>query len=148
MRIISSIPPNYLEAVITIEQRSNPYPWTDENLRSAYLNFAHLGVFEGTQLIAFVFYQTVVDEAEIIHLVCDKAFQGLGYARQLMSALHEQLIQEKVNQLFLEVRETNQSAQQLYQRLGFQMVGRRQAYYHNREDALLMRINLTNRVSI
>ena len=45
----------------------------------------------------------------------------------------------------LEVRTSNQAAQTLYQKFGFQVVHRRRKYYiDNKEDALLMNLdNLT-----
>lgn len=142
MRIVTTIPTAYLDDLAAIEQRSNPHPWTRESLCDAYRQFENLGIFEDTRLVAFVLYRIIAGEAEIVHLVCDKNEQGCGYARHLMTTLHERLGNDHVEQLFLEVRETNQPAQQLYRGLGFQLIGRRKAYYQNREDALLMKIAL------
>lgn len=142
MRIVTTIPPNYINDLTAIEQRSNSHPWAPESLCDAYHQYEHLGIFEGTRLVAFVLYRMVADEAEIVHLVCDKNEQGRGYARHLMDTLHQQLSKNHVEQLFLEVRENNRPAQLLYQALGFETIGRRKAYYQNREDALLMKIYL------
>lgn len=138
MLAVARIPETYLTEMLQIEQRSNPYPWSAENLRNSYYQFAHLGLFDGTQLVAFVLYQQITDQAEIIHLVCDKAHQGKGYANQLMTAFRKQLYQSGIDKVFLEVREHNDTAQQLYTRQGFCEIGRRKAYYQNREDAILM----------
>ena len=67
--------------------------------------------------------------------------QGIGKA--LIEALMEYLRQKKVIALLLEVRVSNASAIALYQKMGFEQVGRRPKYYRNpREDALIMRREL------
>jgi ribosomal-protein-alanine N-acetyltransferase len=51
-----------------------------------------------------------------------------------------------VEEVFLEVRESNRSAQALYLAYGFRAVGQRAAYYRNpREDALVLRLELEQR---
>ena len=48
-------------------------------------------------------------------------------------------------QALLEVRESNQAAQNLYTRFGFEQVGIRKAYYHDtHEDAILMTLAALN----
>lgn len=148
MRVVTEIPADYLESMLLIEQQSNPQAWDWDSLKQSYQQFSHLGIFAGTRLVAFVLYQVMADEAEVIHLVCDKTYQGQGYARQLMNTLSKQLSEQGIKHIFLEVRASNQTAQQLYQRLGFESVGRRVAYYRNREDALLMKANLTTCLSL
>jgi ribosomal-protein-alanine N-acetyltransferase len=49
------------------------------------------------------------------------------------------LRKRRVQEVFLEVRESNQSAQALYLSAGFRPVGQRTAYYRNpKEDALVL----------
>lgn len=127
-----------------IERISNPHPWRAENLADSYRQFRHLGLFNATTLMAFVLYRSVVDEAEIIHLVCDKAHQGNGYAQQLLVALQEQLSAEGIKTLFLEVRDNNASARHVYEQLGFVTVGRRANYYGGKHDALIQQLDLSH----
>lgn len=148
MRVVTEIPADYLKAMLLIEQQSNPQAWDLDSLKQGYKQFSHLGIFAGDCLVAFVLYQVMADEAEVVHLVCDKAYQGQGYAQQLMKTLSQQLSEQGIKHIFLEVRASNQIAQQLYQRLGFESVGRRVAYYRNREDAVLMKANLTSCLSL
>ena len=52
----------------------------------------------------------------------------------------------RVDEVFLEVRESNLSAQALYLGHGFRPVGQRSSYYRNpREDALVLRLEMTQR---
>jgi len=50
----------------------------------------------------------------------------------------------RVDEVFLEVRESNTSARALYARHGFRPVGQRSAYYRNpKEDAVVLRLELS-----
>ncbi len=135
--------------MIAIEKRSHTFALSEKTL-SDYLNhYEHLGIFDSKEsgqekqnknLLAFVVYQKVIDEAEIIHLVCDAKVQGKGIAYQLMQTLIQQ--EKNITTWHLEVREHNLSAIKLYEKLGFKLVGRRKNYYKNNDDALLMALVL------
>ncbi len=143
MLIFSSISADYLADMLRIDRVSNPHPWQAESLREGHGQFAHLGAFIDTTLVAFVLYRQVLDEAEIIHLVCDKAQQNKGYARALLQQLCQQLSPAGVSKLFLEVRDDNAVAKKLYASLGFITVGRRVNYYGGRQDALVQQLKLS-----
>ena len=60
----------------------------------------------------------------------------------LMCTLLEGLLRSHAHQAaFLEIRESNQAGMGLYTASGFEVVGRREGYYRDGEDALLMRRN-------
>ncbi len=144
MLIFTKIPTDRLPEVLAIEARSNPYPWSEKNLIDSYKTYRHLGLFLNERLIALVIYQLVVDEGEIIHLVCDRQMQGKGHAYQLMNHLikHNQT-KHHIHTWHLEVRANNDKAIQLYQHLGFIEIGRRKAYYQQKEDAILMCLTIS-----
>lgn len=142
MLVFSTIPENYLTDMLRIDAASNIYPWSGENLRSSYYQFKHLGVFQEKRLIAYLISQQTIDEAEIIHFICDKAYQRQGIAYQLLSEWLRQLAQQGIKQAFLEVRNSNQRAKKLYSQVGFVEVGQRKGYYSHGEDAIVMRLRL------
>lgn len=87
------------------------------------------------ELAGFLSIQNLVGELEITNIAVQKSYQRQGIARRLMEQLDERL-----ETVFLEVRESNLPAQTLYQKYGFEIVGRRKQYYHSPiEDAILMR---------
>ena len=52
-------------------------------------------------------------------------------------------MENNLETIFLEVRETNRAAYQLYSKIGFQEIGRRKNYYSEPvEDALMMKHDL------
>ena len=80
------------------------------------------------------------DEGEITNVAVAECFRRRGIAGLLV----EQILTESRNRgaarVFLEVRESNFPAIQLYEKHGFQVVGTRRAFYQKpTEDALLMR---------
>lgn len=88
----------------------------------------------GGMLIARI----AADEAEILTLavVPERRQQGLG-ANLLAFAAREARLRG-AKSLFLEVSTRNPAARGLYQRSGFQQVGRRRAYYSDGSDALVL----------
>ena len=66
-------------------------------------------------------------------------FRRRGVARALLRAGLKYFRKRRVEEVFLEVRESNHSAQSLYLSSGFRPVGQRAAYYRNpKEDALVL----------
>ncbi len=141
--IIGSISEHYISSLHHIEKTSNPHSWTEKNITDAFHQYAHLGLFIDNTLIAFVFYSTVIDETEIIHIVCDTNHQGKGYALLLLTALHKKLTNEEVKTIFLEVRKDNYKAKKLYTKLNYQQIGMRKNYYGHNQDAVLMSLQLS-----
>ncbi len=62
--------------------------------------------------------------------------QGLGKALMLEGI--NGVIARKTDEIYLEVRVSNESAVRMYERLGFQIKSRLRAYYRDGEDAYLM----------
>jgi ribosomal-protein-alanine N-acetyltransferase len=69
-------------------------------------------------------------------------FRRQGIAEDLLVTALEKARAEGAQSALLEVRAENQAAQALYQKYGFEMVGRRERYYKdNHEDAILMTLH-------
>ena len=94
------------------------------------------GEFAGYSIIHFA-----ADEGELSTIAVKKEYRG----RKIGQFLLEKAIcgDNLIKNLFLEVRESNLSAQKLYRRMGFVEVGRRKSFYKNpMEDALLMALQV------
>lgn len=78
----------------------------------------------------------VVDEAHIATLAVHPDYRRRGIATQLLKTALQESARLGMRSATLEVRAGNLAAQALYQRFGFEVVGRRRAYYQdNHEDA-------------
>ena len=96
--------------------------------------------------VGFLMYRAVADEAEIITICVDPAYQRRGAGLQIVSTTLQLLKSFKIGSMFLEVADGNREAISVYARAGFLEVGKRKAYYVRKngetEDALIMRAQL------
>lgn len=123
------------------ESYPNGSPWSAQQFLADLLNehSRYLLLEEGTDLLGFVSFHQIFEEIEIMHVVVAPKSQGQGVGQQLVTALLEEARQEKQRVIFLEVRQSNQKAQALYQKNGFTEISRRKNYYHAPvEEALIM----------
>ncbi|MEW4467166.1 ribosomal protein S18-alanine N-acetyltransferase [Parasphingorhabdus sp. JC815] len=91
----------------------------------------------GTQLIiasydnepcGFTISRNIAGEEELLMIAVDPQYQNKGIGLILLKQLIADAAKNKVAAVFLEVR-SNNPAQNLYERLGFQKIGIRRAYY-------------------
>ncbi|MBC7256102.1 MAG: ribosomal protein S18-alanine N-acetyltransferase, partial [Chloroflexi bacterium] len=84
-------------------------------------------------------YWRVVDEGHICTLAVRQAWRGRGLGELLLLSLIEHALSSGIEMMTLEVRVSNAVAQSLYQKYGFERLGRRKGYYgDNGEDAWIM----------
>lgn len=130
--------------VYAIEQSVFPYHWTLRNLESS-LASENMGIVlrDATgKLIGYFITLDIVDELELLKIAVGKSFQGKGYGRLLMDKVIELARHLEMNAVFLEVRESNKPAIELYKATGFKTIGIRPGYYvQPKENALLMKLD-------
>ena len=138
---------NHLDAVMAIEHRAYPFPWT----RGIFRDCLHAGypawvLLEDGVLVGYGLLSIAVGEAHILNLCAAPEVQGRGYGRRLLRALLKQARARAAQQVFLEVRPSNKGAIALYHAEGFNEIGRRPRYYpaanNGREDAIVMALEL------
>jgi [ribosomal protein S18]-alanine N-acetyltransferase len=101
-----------------------------------------VAIAEGA-LVGYAIAWTIVDQAELGNVAVKVDARGKGVGRTLVEATLDRVRRRGAEECFLEVRESNILAQGLYQKCGFEMVGRRRKYYASPiEDALVMRVGL------
>lgn len=143
----AAMTPEHLEQVLAIEAAAYPHPWTrgnfEDSLRAGYE--ARLLLDDGA-IVGYFVAMKGVDEVHLLNITVAPASQRRGLAHLLLEALALWARQQGAQWLWLEVRVSNERAQQVYQRYGFQRVGQRKGYYpasHGvREDAIVMSLQL------
>jgi len=128
-----------LPAVISIERRSFPTPWS---LAMFVLELSKpsgicLAASDGDELLGYLVCSRYDQVWHLMNVAVAPERRRRGVARQLIS----KLVEEGGGELpfTLEVRVSNRPAIAMYERLGFRSAGVRPRYYQdNGEDALIM----------
>jgi ribosomal-protein-alanine N-acetyltransferase len=135
-----------LGAVLAIENAAYEFPWTRGNFIDALAAGNHaqgLRDAAGT-LCAYCVAMAGVQEMHLLNLTVAPPYQHRGLARLMLDALVAASGAADARWLWLEVRESNQRAQAVYRRYGFEPIGVRRGYYPaaggQREDAIVMRL--------
>lgn len=141
MRILK-MEPDHVSNVAELEKLCFSDPWSERSIASELnnpLSFWLVAV-EGDCVAGYVGTQTVMGETDMMNIAVHPAFRRQGIAENLISALVMELQNIGSKCLTLEVRASNEPAQKLYEKLGFEQIGRRPKYYRNpREDACILR---------
>jgi len=136
-----------LEDILEIEQLSFDRPWSRESYKReleenplAY----YLGCFLDDRLAGYAGFWLILDEGHIANVAVHPHYRGRGVGDFLLRNLISLCFVSGGRWMTLEVRVSNLSAQNLYQKLGFVDLGKRPGYYENGEDALIMWKDLLN----
>ena len=130
------------QEISLIESRIHRNPWSQEQIKESFQNKNNLviGVFNQDELIGYCFILIAQTEAEILNIAIDISFQRKGLGEILLKECFERLKSQQAKNLFLEVRESNHAAKNLYSKMGFKTIGIRKNYYSDNEDANMMQL--------
>ena len=139
---IQPLTKNDLEETVKLDRACFGKLWT----KGAYEreidspNSLLLGVItQEKKLIGISCFWAILEEAHITLLGIHPDYRRQGLGELLLCQLLEKAINWPLERATLEVRVSNQSAIALYEKLGFQIAGRRQDYYPiPPEDALIL----------
>ena len=91
------------------------------------------------EIVGFLATYRIDRESELWNIAVEPRHRRKGVARALLREACRRLSESGVHRLFLEVRESNLPAVELYRAFGFALLGRRKDYYLNpKEDALVL----------
>ncbi len=151
-----------LDDLMPIEQASFSLPWPrsvyrhelTRNPRGYYLAIRPAPRFQKPlalqerplpPLLAYGGFWKLYEEAHICTIASHPHYRGRGLGEWMLLHLLDLARSIGAEVATLEVREHNRVAQRLYERLGFQSVGRRPRYYSDTgEDALIMTLSALN----
>lgn len=91
------------------------------------------------RVAAYCVVMQVLDECEILRIAVGMPYRRKGIGEKLLTAAMKKASETGARLFYLEVRESNQPAINLYRKLGFTETGRRDGYYSRPvENAVLM----------
>lgn len=135
-----------LGAVLAIEQRAYPSPWSEGIFRDCLrVGYDAWVIEEGGTLVGYGLLSVAAGEAHLLNLCIDPERQGCGLGRRLLELLLRRAATRAARTVFLEVRPSNLRALRLYSAAGFDEIGHRKDYYPDgagREDAVLLALVL------
>ena len=136
-----------LDAVCAVENQAYTHPWTHANFIDSLAAGYHCQLLLGGEtVIGYFVAMKGVDEVHLLNITVAPEFQRQGWAPLMLEALAGWSRGEGALWLWLEVRESNRRALDIYLRQGFRSVGVRKGYYPafdgKREDAVVMSMRL------
>jgi ribosomal-protein-alanine N-acetyltransferase len=140
--MIVNMTADHVSQVAALEKVCFSDPWSENSVASELNNKLSLWLvaMEDDTVTGYIGSQTCCDETDMMNVAVHPDYRRRGIAEALVNALVEELKARESRCLTLEVRASNEPAQQLYEKLGFTQVGRRPNYYRNpKEDALILR---------
>ena len=98
---------------------------------------------KGNSVAGYAGYWTLADEAHVSSIAVAPQWRRNGLGELLLRNILLLACHQLVDRVTLEVRLSNEPAQRLYHKLGFEVTGRRKRYYRDTgEDAWIMTLEL------
>ena len=139
-----------IQRVTEIEKQAYNHTWTEGIFRDCIrVGYDCLVLEIEGSVQAFGLVSVAANEAHILNICVARDYQRQGYGKRMLHRLLEIAEQKGADFIYLEVRESNEPAVNLYDQEGFNRLGVRKKYYPTeagREDALVFAkaLNLPN----
>ena len=134
-----------IPVVSELDKLSFALPWPERSFRFELTDnpASRCWVFElDGKVVGMIVSWLLVDEAHVATIATHPDHRRQGIARKLLTYTLRYMAREGAVTSFLEVRESNLAAQEMYRAFGYEVTGRRKRYYKdNHEDAILMTLS-------
>ncbi len=137
-----------LASVLEIEHLSFPNPWRFSTFIGELGNYPFSIPFvilhsPNERLMGYIILWFMQKEVQISNFALHPDFRRKGVGEAVLRDILDKVTKEGASEIFLEVRPSNRPARSLYEKLGFQILGKKKNYYQTPvEDALIMGKNL------
>lgn len=128
-----------LPAVLSIERRSFPAPWSLAMfvLEVSKPSGVCIAAVAGDEIIGYLVCSRYANVFHLMNVAVDPDLRRLGVAARMVERMLDEAGRDE--RYTLEVRVSNHAAIAMYEKLGFRRAGRRRRYYSdNGEDAMIM----------
>lgn len=128
--------------VYNIEEQSFSHNWTRKQLcdsMNSTLDTVALCIFHG-QIVGYIIYSMICEDADLLRIAVLPEYRRCGIAQRLIAYMMYDCKEHNIQNIFLEVRRSNEAARSLYARMGFEQISVRNNYYSNPvEDGIVMK---------
>jgi ribosomal-protein-alanine N-acetyltransferase len=135
-----------VDAVVAIETEAFSSPWQRDtfleligrpNLELLVMEHAAAGI------VGYAVLWCILDQGELANLAIVPGMRSRGLGTRLLESVVDVARRRGVETMYLEVRDSNAAALELYRRFGFSQVGLRRGYYDRpKEDARILMAKL------
>jgi [ribosomal protein S18]-alanine N-acetyltransferase len=131
-----------IDTISAIEKASFSDPWPrggfEPLVRAPHCLFLVAEEKPG-ELSGYSVARWVEDEAELLNIAVADELRGRGIGGRILDYLMAALEKKGIRHIFLEVRDSNVAARELYRSRGFRELSRRTGYYRRpTEDAIVL----------
>jgi ribosomal-protein-alanine N-acetyltransferase len=130
-----------LAEVVEIERTSCTLPWSESLFFNEIQNprsVPRVARKEG-RVAGYLCANQILDEGHILNLAVHPELRRTGIASALITDMIDRLRGEGCRFIFLEVRDSNKEAKEIYEQFNFKVIGIRKNYYVSPvEDAVVM----------
>lgn len=134
--------PKDVEWISACEAEIFPDPWKKEDILDLISKDGAM-CFVATLMgkpVSYVLGRKIAPEGEIYRVATKNEYRKNGYAHLLLNFLFEREEKNGISELYLEVRESNTAARNLYTGCGFVEISIRKNYYKSpSENAVIMK---------
>jgi ribosomal-protein-alanine N-acetyltransferase len=134
-----------IPVVMQLERSAHSHPWRQSSFEDCLKGRQRCWLaYRDIELVGYVVATHGGGDAELLNIVVAHSYQRKGIGSCLLQHAVNS-IKAHADMLFLEVRQSNRKAIELYAREGFFEVGQRKNYYptaNGHEDAILMACQL------
>ncbi len=129
-----------IKKIAKLEEKYFSEPWSESSIiESSKNNTVFFTALENEDLIGYVGLNFILDEGYITSIAVEENSRNKGVAALLLNRCFSFAREKKLSFVSLEVRQSNQTAVALYQKLGFNLEGQRKDFYKlPRENANIM----------
>ncbi|MCB9491880.1 MAG: ribosomal protein S18-alanine N-acetyltransferase [Dehalococcoidia bacterium] len=124
----------FAQYVVAVEETADPPP-------AGPLTALRRAMFGGTheRIVGFMGVWYMVDQLHLVTIAVDPGQQRRGIGTRLLLEVFDLAMEAELNEIVLEVRESNDRARAMYEAFGFRKAGQLLDYYKdNHETAIVM----------
>ena len=137
---IRKIKPNHIDMLFNLsKEQFDEESWTKVQFDECIINDNYIcaGLFDEGNLVCYVVAIQTLDDINILSVATKQEYKNTGCAKRMIT-WYKNLASQVEKTLSLEVKSKNFVALNLYQKLGFKQVHKRNNYYKDGDDAIIM----------
>jgi ribosomal-protein-alanine acetyltransferase len=145
IKTISTVNEQEIDAIMEIDQISNPTPWSRCSLMQYIKQEEGWSLKINQRTCAFLLFSNHIDHCDLLLIATHPHYRRRSYANELLQTLQYYCQAHHLPRILLEVRVSNRGALAFYQQMNFHRRAYRRNYYLNPlEDALILEKHVTS----